>query len=103
MTGKQVQDYISAQAGIRLDKVFAQYLTTTKIPVFEYKLEGSRLSYRWSDVVTGFDMPMGVVVTGDSTVRLAPTETWQTTNLPLAYPEDFRLDQNFYVVARRGR
>ncbi len=86
VTGKQVQDYISAQAGIRLDKVFAQYLTTTKIPVFEYRLEGSRLSYRWADVVKGFDMPMGVVVTGDSTVRLRPTETWQTTNLPLALP-----------------
>ncbi len=101
VTGKQVQDYMSAQSGVRLDKIFAQYLTTTKLPVFEYRLEGSRLSYRWADVVKGFDMPMGVVVSGDSTVRVRPTETWQTTNLPLAHPEDFRLDQNFYVMPRR--
>jgi hypothetical protein len=39
VTGKQVQEYISAQAGIRLDKVFQQYLTTTRIPVFEYRLQ----------------------------------------------------------------
>jgi aminopeptidase N len=102
VTGKQVQAYISARAGIRLDKVFEQYLTTTRIPVFEYRLEGPRLSFRWTRVVRGFEMPMRVKVSGDSAVRLAPTESWQTTVLPLAYPEDFRLDQNFYVVARRA-
>jgi aminopeptidase N len=102
VTGKQVQAYISARAGIRLDKVFEQYLTTTRIPVFEYRLEGPRLSFRWTRVVPGFDMPMRVKVSADSAVRLAPTESWQTRVLPLAYPEDFRLDENFYVVARRA-
>ncbi|HYX82851.1 MAG TPA: M15 family metallopeptidase, partial [Gemmatimonadales bacterium] len=38
VTGTQVQDYISREAGIDLSKVFAQYLTTTKIPVFEYRV-----------------------------------------------------------------
>ena len=42
------------QAGIDLSKVFAQYLTTTKIPVFEYTIRGSTLSYRWTNVVPGF-------------------------------------------------
>ena len=42
VTGKQVQDYIGAQSGVRLDKVFQQYLTTTRIPVFEYKLDGAQ-------------------------------------------------------------
>jgi aminopeptidase N len=102
VTGKQVQAYISARAGIRLDKVFEQYLTTIRIPVFEYRLEGPRLSFRWTRVVPGFDMPMRVKVSADSAVRLAPTESWQTRVLPLAYPEDFRLDENFYVVARRA-
>jgi aminopeptidase N len=101
VTGRQVQDYISAQTGVRLDKVFEQYLTTTRIPVFEYRLEGSHLSYRWADVVPGFDMPMVVRVSADSGIRLAPTGSWQKTALPLAHPEDFRLDENFYVVPRR--
>ena len=102
VTGKQVQEYISAQAGIRLDKVFEQYLTTTRIPVFEYRLEGPKLSFRWAEVVPGFDMPIRVRVTADSSVRLMPTESWQATALSLAYPEDFRVDENFYVVARRA-
>jgi aminopeptidase N len=101
VTGKQVQEYISGQAGIRLEKVFEQYLTTTRIPVFEYRLQGRRLSFRWANVVPGFDMPMKVRVSAGGEVRLAPTASWQTRSLPLASPEDFRVDENFYVVARR--
>ncbi len=102
VTGKQVQDYISKGVGTPLDKVFQQYLTTTKIPVFEYKLAGKQLSFRWADVVPGFDMPVRVWVAADSAVRLTPTEAWQTVTIPLAYPEDFRVDRNFYVISRRA-
>jgi aminopeptidase N len=102
VTGKQVQDYISAQSGIDLSKVFAQYLTTTRIPAFEYRLDGATLRYRWADVVPGFSMPLRIMVSGDSSVVLTPRESWQTTRLPLAHPEDFRVDENFYVVVRRA-
>ena len=85
-----------------LEKVFDQYLTTTRIPAFEYRLDGSTLSYRWADVVPGFAMPVRVQVSPDSTVRLAPTEAWQTAVLPLRYPEDFAVDPNFYVIPRRA-
>jgi aminopeptidase N len=102
VTGKQVQDYMSAQAGIRLDKVFQQYLTTTRIPAFEYRLEGARLSYRWTDVVPGFDMPIEVQISPDSTIRLSPTESWQTLSVALDHPEDFRVSPDFYVTPRRA-
>ena len=102
VTGKEVREYIAAKAGVPLAKVFEQYLTTTKIPAFEYRLEGDRLTYRWADVVPGFDMPMQVRVGQGRTVPLAPRETWQTATLPLQYPEDFALDEDFYVVPRRG-
>jgi aminopeptidase N len=102
VTGRQVREYITAQAGVPLEKVFEQYLTTTRIPAFEYRLEGSRLSYRWGDVVPGFAMPVKVRVSSDSTVRLVPTEAWQTAALPLRYPEDFAVDPNFYVIPRRA-
>jgi aminopeptidase N len=101
VTGKDVQDYISRRSGVDLRKVFEQYLTTTNIPAFEYRLDGSTLDYRWADVVPGFDMPVRVSVSADSTVRLSPTETWQTAALPLAKPEDFQVDENFYVTIRR--
>jgi aminopeptidase N len=102
VTGREVREYIASRAGVPLAKVFEQYLTTTRIPVFEYRLEGARITYRWTDVVPGFDMPIRVGVSADSTVRLTPRETWQTTALPLPHPEEFRVDENFYVVARRA-
>jgi aminopeptidase N len=102
VTGRQVREYITAQAGVPLEKVFEQYLTTTRIPVFEYRLEDARLSYRWADVVRGFAMPVKVRVSPDSTVRLTPTEAWQTAVLPLRHPEDFAVDRNFYVIPRRA-
>jgi aminopeptidase N len=101
VTGRQVREYMAARAGIPLAKVFEQYLTTTRIPAFEYRLEGTTISYRWADVVPGFAMPIRVRVASDSTVRLTPTETWQKAVLPLRHPEDFGLDENFYVVPRR--
>jgi aminopeptidase N len=62
VTGKQVEDYISRQAGVDLSKVFDQYLRNSNVPVFEYKVSGDRLSYRWSGAIAGFDMPMRVIV-----------------------------------------
>ncbi len=100
VTGRQVEDYMSAHAGVDLHRVFEQYLTTTQIPVFEYRLHGGELSYRWADVVPGFDMPIRVGAGPGAWVTLSPTEAWQTTTLPLVHAEDFRVDDNFYVVAR---
>jgi aminopeptidase N len=101
VTGRQVQAYMSSKAGIDLSKVFAQYLTTTRIPVFEYRLDGTSLTYRWADVVPGFDMPLDVLVSADRKARLTPTERWQTTTLALGQPDDFRVDEDFYVESRR--
>jgi aminopeptidase N len=103
VTGKQVEEYMSEHAGVDLSRVFAQYLTTTQIPVFEYQLAGDTLNYRWVDVVPGFDMPLRVSVGPDRWVRLAPRQAWQTTTLPLAGQDDIRVDENFYVLARRTR
>ena len=41
--GKQIEDYISAQAGVNLTKVFDQYLRTTMVPTFEYRIVGDTL------------------------------------------------------------
>ena len=100
VTGKQVEDYISRQSGLKLDKVFNQYLRTTRIPVLEYKLEGPRLSYRWNNVVRGFAMPVKVTTSPATFTWIRPTEDWKTATVKLGRPEEFRVDENFYVVAR---
>ena len=98
--GKQVEDYISAQAGVNLAKVFDQYLRTTMIPTLEYRIAGDTLSYRWSNVVPGFDMPVRVTLDWPTMTLIRPTQSWQTARVKLGNPSDFRVDENFYVVPK---
>jgi aminopeptidase N len=97
VTAAQVQEYISREAGTDLSRVFQQYLTTTRVPVFEYRVTDGALSYRWADVVPGFAMPVRVQIPGEGTVWLRPTETWQSRSVG---PGEIGVDENFYVVTR---
>ena len=63
-------------------KVFRQYLTTTQVPVLEYAIQGAELSYRWTDVVPGFDMPVRVTLSAGQWVVLKPRTTWQVMQIP---------------------
>ncbi|MFI5206983.1 MAG: M1 family metallopeptidase [Gemmatimonadales bacterium] len=100
VSGRQVRDYISREAGVDLGKVFAQYLETTMIPSFEYRVEGGTLSYRWANVVPGFDMPLRVGILGMGQRVLHPTESWQTLVVGPLHADDIAVDENFYVTAR---
>ncbi len=100
VTGAQVEDYISREAGIDLSRVFAQYLTTTQIPAFEYRIESGKISYHWANVVSGFDMPVRVNVPGLGTRVLHPTEAWQTLDVASSRAAELSVDENFYVTAR---
>jgi aminopeptidase N len=102
VTGRQIQDYISSHAGRDLSKVFEQYLTTTQVPVLEYRIDGRKLSYRWSGVVAGFDMPVRVMLSRGATLLLEPTERWQTRKVALDQPSDFAVDPNYYVTAHEA-
>jgi aminopeptidase N len=98
VTGRQVQQYISRQAGIDLGNVFQQYLTTTRIPVLEYRIRNDTLRYRWADVVPGFDMPVRVTLSPGVYTLIRPTEAWKTARVTVASPADFKVDENFYVI-----
>ena len=102
--GTQVEDYMSREAGVDLGKVFDQYLRTTMVPTLEYGIEGSTLSYRWTDVVPGFDMQVGVTLTDGVHTVIHPSEEWQTAALGLSDPSAFAVDPNYYAQTRdRGR
>ena len=95
VTTKQVEDYISQKSGIDFSKVFDQYLRTTKIPLMEIKASANGTSYRWSNVIEGFNMPVRL---NDGT-WLKPTEEWQTVNKDMNSVE---VDKNFYVFTKKG-
>lgn len=99
--GPDVEAYISEQAGVDLAPVFTQYLRTTMIPVFEYRISSGTLSYRWANVVPGFAMPVRVTLADPRQwTLLHPTADWQTAPLPLPQASDFRVDDRFYVTTR---
>jgi aminopeptidase N len=95
VTTQQVESYISQKSGIDLSKVFDQYLRTTKIPLLQYKIEGSKVSYKYDRVVPGFAMPLRVSVNG-KVMSITPMESVQTLDAG-APVTTFEVDRNFYV------
>ena len=102
VTGAQVQAYISKQAGADFSKIFQQYLTTTKIPVLEYKIADGHLSYRWTNTVPGFAMPVRAAV-GDTTFAwLRATSAWKALPMKVLPSDSLVVDKNFYVDVKRA-
>ncbi|WBX74381.1 M1 family metallopeptidase [Tenacibaculum pacificus] len=90
---KQVENYLIEQSGLDLTCIFNQYLRTVKIPVFEYKINNNKISYRWNNVIEGFNMPLNILV-DKKTQQLIPTKNWQTTTIS---SDKITVDENFYV------
>lgn len=80
VTSAMIEDFISTQAGRPLDRVFDQYLRTTRIPSLEWSIRKRKLSYRWANTVDGFDMPVDHLIDGRAH-RLFPTDEWQQLRL----------------------
>jgi aminopeptidase N len=98
--GQEVRDYMSREAGIDLSRIFQQYLENPQLPQFQYRFAAGRLEYRWAEVVPGFDMPLDVNIPGMGTVRLSPTEAWQSLATTSPRATSLAVDENFYVTTR---
>jgi len=98
---KEVEAYISKKSGKDVSAVFNQYLRSTRIPVFEYKIEGTKLAYRWTDCNKGFNMPLKVFVKGKE-IWIKPGEEWQSTKIKELSEKDFSVDKNFYIHVNKS-
>ena len=95
VTTKQIEDYLSKSVGLDLNPFFNQYLRAIRIPTFEYKFLNGKLSYRWTNCVSGFNMPVKVTING-KTKWLKPQAEW--TNLPQTSKNlKLEVDKDFYV------
>ena len=100
VTTQQIEDYISKKSGLKLDKVFDQYLRHTDIPVLQYKINKGVLSYRWETSVQGFDMPVKVTLTKGKYSLIHPSTQWKTVKMDGGITADqFKVDKNFYVLS----
>jgi aminopeptidase N len=98
VNSKDVEAYISQQAGKDFSKIFDQYLRTVQIPQLEYKIENGKLQYRYTDVIAGFAMPLKVKAGGEKWIT--PTAQWQSLDLP-AGETGFSVDRNFYIRIKK--
>ncbi|RYG19086.1 MAG: M1 family peptidase [Chitinophagaceae bacterium] len=102
-TSEAVENYITKQSGLKLNKVFDQYLRHSKIPVLEYKINNGELAYRWVTDVKEFDMPVKVSLKADTYTLVKPTNDWKTTKIDASVNMDtFKTEPNFYVKVKKG-
>jgi len=102
VTTAQIENYISEKAGFDYSKVFDQYLRTVRIPILEYSIDKNTVTYRWSNVVEGFNLPL-VLRNGSSVIRLLPTEKWQTVKVKDSQKtliDELAIEKMYYVDVR---
>ena len=97
VTTKQIESYISDESGLNLSAFFNQYLRDTRIPTLEYSLRDNKLSYRWTQIVNGFEMPVEIVV-DEKNMWLYPTKAWQKIDLNSS---KIVIDNNYYIKHKK--
>jgi len=95
---KQIEDYVSKNAGRDISKIFDQYLRDTRVPVLEYSFKGNSVQYRWANVIAGFDMPVKIKLADGKDQFVYPTTDWKT--LKTKGEKTLTVDRNFYVESK---
>ena len=95
---QEIENYISKESGIDLEPFFNQYLRDVRIPVLEYSIENNILSYKWTQIVDSFEMPVRVFI-NEKQQLLYPTSTIKTMALTTD-KTTFQVDVNFYVKTK---
>ncbi len=93
---KDVEQYISTSANIDFSKLFDQYLRTVLIPVLEIKKDEKYISYRWTNCVNHFDMPLKIKDKKGKYIFIYPTTSPQKLKRKeFIFPVE--ADPNFYI------
>ncbi len=93
VTSKQIEEYMIGFLKLDLQKIFNQYLRTTKIPILEYKINKQKLKFRWTNCVKGFNLPIKI---NTLTEWIVPTEEWQSV-LFLEKSKSLEVNKNIYI------
>lgn len=102
VTTAQIENYIAKKSGLKLKKIFDQYLRYTNIPMLEYSINNGVLKYRWVTDVTGFDMAVRVTIKNKGYTLIKPTNSWQTIKVGAGINQNtFKVDPQFYVATKK--
>ena len=101
VTTDMIRKYVEDKGGLKLDKIFEQYLTYPTPPVFEYKTKKKGkdvvIEYRWKTDVADFKMPFKLK-TNEGWQTIHPTNEWQTMTIKKMQAEDLELGLDWYYV-----
>lgn len=95
VSSKQIEECISELSGYDLTEFWNQYLRTTKIPKLEYKIKGNTLSFRYTNTIENFDMPV-IAIINEKEEWIFPTATWKTKEFK-KFVENVITKEDFYV------
>lgn len=93
--GSQIEDYLAKAVGRDLKPFFDQYLRDVRIPVFEYYVKDGKLTFRWNNCVTGFNMPVKIYISGRET-NLEPVSRFTTIDIDVKDPV-IVIDPDYYA------
>lgn len=97
VTGAAVEKYMIKESGKDLSKIFDQYLRTTKVPILLYKIDGDKIDFKWTDVVSGFNMPLKLT----NGKWIYPTENFKSISKAEAGGGDkLNVVADFYVAVK---
>jgi len=99
VTTEMVENYISKKINVDLDPLFDQYLRTKQIPIFEYKIDKKKLSYRFNSCNRNFTIPLKINI-DNKEHWITPTDSWQT--LPVSKKTKYiEVSKDFYIKTRK--
>lgn len=96
VTSAQIEYYFIKKSGKDLSKIFDQYLRTIKIPELQYQLQGNNITYKWSNVVKGFDMPVKLT----NGLWIYPTEKFKKITTQNAGGNRLAVIPDFYITQK---
>ncbi|MDG2350662.1 MAG: M1 family metallopeptidase [Flavobacteriaceae bacterium] len=97
VTTKEIEEYLSKTSQINLTAFFNQYLRDVRIPTIEYKLHNDNVTYRYTNIVNNFDMPVKLKLK-EGYQWIYPKAEWQNLDLK---ETSFTIDENFLINSVR--
>lgn len=100
VTTAEVENVINVLSGKNFTPVFDQYLRNKTVPALEYKLKKGKLIYKWSDCISGFDMPVKIKLDNQPAIWIYPGTAFKELKVAKGTKE-LSVDANFYVFLKK--
>jgi len=94
--------YVNEITDRNYDRFFEQYLYTPRIPKLQYKVKQMGkdvlLSYKWTDCVDGFEMPISIFVNGEGSKIYPNSKTYEDAIIKDVSSESIKIDLRKYLI-----